>query len=105
MQPDRTGHTPLRVDLGCDDCVSAGLVDEWLQARNALSIEIFLQHTPFGRSPVFCARRLRQLRHQGGIEPTAASVRRPAFVDRPNDRHPAIDAEDVHGDSAHLVTS
>jgi hypothetical protein len=32
--------TPLRVDVGCDDCVSAGLVDEWLQARNELSIEI-----------------------------------------------------------------
>jgi hypothetical protein len=27
--------------VGCDDCVSAGLVDEWLQARNELSIEIF----------------------------------------------------------------
>jgi hypothetical protein len=31
---------PLRFDVGCDDCISAGLVDEWLQARNALSIEI-----------------------------------------------------------------
>jgi len=43
--------TPLRGGVGCDDRVSAGLVDEWLQARNALSIEIFLQHTRFGRSP------------------------------------------------------
>src|SRR5688572_3758504 len=27
---------PLRVDVGSDDCVRAGLVDEWLQARNEL---------------------------------------------------------------------
>ncbi|HEX9938494.1 MAG TPA: hypothetical protein VGB15_15260, partial [Longimicrobium sp.] len=33
--------TPLRVDVGSDDCVSAGLVDEWLQGGNELSIEIF----------------------------------------------------------------
>jgi hypothetical protein len=45
----------LRVDVGSDDCVSAGLVDEWLQARNELSIEIFLQHTRLGVHPVFCA--------------------------------------------------
>jgi hypothetical protein len=36
----------LRVDVGCDDCVSAGLVDEWLQARNELSIEIFRKYVP-----------------------------------------------------------
>ena len=50
-----TPDTSLRVDVGCDDCVSAELVDEWLQARNALSIEIFLQHTRSGVHPVFCA--------------------------------------------------
>ena len=95
----------MRVDVGCDDCVSAGLVDEWLQARNELSIEIFLQHTRFGRSPRLLRLKASATASSGGIEPTAASVRRPAFVDRPNDRHPAIDAEDVHGDPARLVTS
>jgi hypothetical protein len=39
------------VDAGSDNCVSAGLVDEWLHARNALSIENFLRDTRFGRSP------------------------------------------------------
>ena len=46
--------TPLRVDVGSDDCVSAGLVDEWLQARNALSIEIFFRTPGSGVHPVFC---------------------------------------------------
>jgi len=31
------------------------LVDEWLQVRNALSIEIFLQHTLSVVHPAFCA--------------------------------------------------
>ena len=43
--------TPLRVDAGSDVCVRAGLVDEWLQARDELRIEIFLRRTRFGRSP------------------------------------------------------
>ena len=76
-----------------------------LQARNELSIEILLQHTRFGRSPRLLRLKASATASSGEIEPTAASVRRPAFVDRPNDRHPAIDAEDVHGDSARLVTS
>jgi hypothetical protein len=45
----------LLVDLGSGDCVSAGLVDEWLQARNALSIEIFLRDTSSVVHPVFLA--------------------------------------------------
>ena len=95
----------MRVDVGSDDCVSAGLVDEWLQARNELSIEIFLQDTHFRRSPRLLRLKASATASSGGIESTAAFVRRPAFVDRPNDRHPAIDAEDVQSDSARLVTS
>ena len=71
----------MRMDVGCDDCVSAGLVDEWLQARNELSIEIFLQHTPFERSPRLLRLKASATASSGGIEPTAASVRRPAFVE------------------------
>jgi hypothetical protein len=37
LQPDNRGR--------------ALLFDEWLQARNALSIEIFLQDTPWGLTP------------------------------------------------------
>src|SRR3954451_13302766 len=70
--------TPLRVDVGSDDCVSAGLVDEWLQARNELSIEIFLQHTRFGRSPRLLRLKASATASSGGLESTAASMRRPA---------------------------
>ena len=74
--------TPLRVDVGCDDCVSAGLVDEWLQVRNELSIEIFFQHTRFGRSPRLLRLKATPTASSGGIELTAASVRRAVFADR-----------------------
>ncbi|MFL5386474.1 MAG: hypothetical protein ACJ8GN_28485, partial [Longimicrobiaceae bacterium] len=47
--------TSLRVDVGSDDCVSAGLVDEWLQARNELSIEFFCSTPGSGVHPVICA--------------------------------------------------
>ncbi|HYH82640.1 MAG TPA: hypothetical protein VEX86_22805, partial [Longimicrobium sp.] len=40
---------------GSDDCGSARLVDEWLQARNALSIEIFCRTPTWGAHPVFRA--------------------------------------------------
>ena len=93
------------VDVGSDDCVSAGLVDEWLQARNELSIEIFLQHTRFERSPRLSAPEGFGNCVIRGNRAHRSPVRRPAFVDRPNDRHPAIDAEDVHGESARFVTS
>jgi hypothetical protein len=45
----------LRVDVGSDDCVSAELVDEWLQGGNELSIEIFCSTPGSGVHPVFCA--------------------------------------------------
>ena len=51
----KTSTTKVAAERGCDDCVSAGLVDEWLQARNELSIEIFLQDSQSRSSPVFCA--------------------------------------------------
>ena len=40
----------------------------------------------------------------GGIEHSAASVRHPGLVDAEKDRHPSVDAEDVHGCQARLVT-
>ena len=39
---------PPLAGAGFDDCGSTRLVDEWLQVRNALSIEIFLQDTLLG---------------------------------------------------------
>jgi hypothetical protein len=38
--------TPRCTILDSSDCGRAGLVDEWLQVRNALSIEIFSQDHP-----------------------------------------------------------
>jgi len=60
--------------LGCN-LIAPELADEWLQARNALSIEIFFGNTRFRRSP----RRLRLkasfTASSGGIEPSLSSVR------------------------------
>ncbi|HEX9936383.1 MAG TPA: hypothetical protein VGB15_04650, partial [Longimicrobium sp.] len=69
----------MRVDVGSDDCVSAGLVDEWLQGGNELSIEFSAAH-PVRRSPRLLRLKASATASSGGIEPTAASVRRPAFV-------------------------
>ena len=102
MQPGRTRHRS-RVDVGSDDCVSAGLIDELPQTRNELCIEILCGTPVSGVHPVFCALKASATASSGGIEPDAASVRRPDVVDRPKDRHPAIDAEDVHGDLARLM--
>ena len=62
------------VTAGFDDCGSAGLVDEWLQARNALSIEIFLQDTHLGSSPRLLRLNASPTASSGGIKHSAASV-------------------------------
>ena len=85
MQPDRTvpplnlHDTPLLVDVGSNDFVSAGLADEWLQARNALSIEIFLQDTLFRRSPRHLRLKASPTASSGEPEPSSASLRRPSL--------------------------
>ena len=110
MQPDRTvpllnlHDTPLLVDVGSNDFVSAGLADEWLQARNALSIEIFLQDTLFRRSPRHLRLKARQLRHRGNLSPPRPPCVAPAFVNAVQRSYPTINAEDVRGDQARLVT-
>ncbi|MFL5511406.1 MAG: hypothetical protein ACJ8CN_03075 [Gemmatimonadales bacterium] len=88
---------------GPGDCGSARLVDEWLQARNALSIEIFLQDTLSGSSPRFLRLKASATASLGGIEHSAASVRHPALVDAGEHRHPSVDAEDVRGGQTRLV--
>src|SRR5215213_6310628 len=87
-----------------DDCVSAGLVDEWLQVRNALSIEIFLRDTQWGSSPRLLRPKASPTASSGGNEHSAASVRHPAFVDAGDDRHPSIGAEDMHSGRTRLVS-
>src|SRR5215213_2749493 len=86
-----------------DDCVSPGLVDEWLQVRNALSIEIFLRDTLWGSSPRLLRPKASPTSSSGGNEHSAASVRHPAFVDAGDDRHPSIGAEDMHSGRTRLV--
>jgi len=71
--------THLLFDVGSDNCVRAGLVDERLQARNALSIEIFLQNTLFRRSPRLLRLKASSTASSGGIETSAVSVRRPSL--------------------------
>jgi hypothetical protein len=78
--------------LSSGDCGRAGLVDEWLQVRNALSIEIFSQDHPLPSFTPSSAPEGFVNCVIGGIEPSLSSVRLSAFVDRANDRHPAIDA-------------
>ena len=82
---------------------SAGLADEWLQARNELSIEIFLPHPLIGSS-----RRLPRLK----ASPTASSgdpsrprppCVAPAFVDPVQPSSSSSDATDAHGGQARLV--
>ena len=77
---------------------SAIPADEWLQARIALSIEIFCRTPPLGSSP----RRLRLeglancvIRGNRALGCFPASPQPPWM--RANDRHPFVDAEDVHG--------
>ncbi|HEX9935497.1 MAG TPA: hypothetical protein VGB15_00190, partial [Longimicrobium sp.] len=64
-QNDESSATLPPAGAVCDDFGSARLVDEWLRARNALSIEIFLQDTPLGSSPRLLRLEACQLRHQG----------------------------------------
>ncbi|HET7230651.1 MAG TPA: hypothetical protein VFJ16_11655, partial [Longimicrobium sp.] len=70
---------------------------------NALSIEIFFRNTRFRRSP----RRLRLqasfTASSGEIEPSRSSVRLRRRRGTANDRHPALDAQDVHDDWTRLV--
>src|SRR5215213_6120816 len=87
-----------------DDCVSPGLVDEWLQVRNALSIEIFLLDTLWGSSPRLLRPKASPTASSGGNEHSAASVRHPAVVDAGDDRHPSIGAEDMHSGRTRLVS-
>ena len=66
---------------GSDDFGSARLVDEWLQARNELSIEIFLQDTHAGSSPRLLRLKASPTASSGGIEHSAASVRHLSLVE------------------------
>jgi len=50
LQPERSGRSARSDNRG-----SARLVDEWLRARNALSIEIFFRTPSSVVHPVFCA--------------------------------------------------
>ncbi|MFL5386701.1 MAG: hypothetical protein ACJ8GN_29745 [Longimicrobiaceae bacterium] len=45
-----------------------------------------------------------KLRHQGESSTPPPSCVTPALVDAANDRHPSIDAKDVHGGQTRLVT-
>jgi hypothetical protein len=80
VEPDhRTSGRPVPVS---DDCVSAGLVDEWLQVRNELSIKKLLWNTPlpsFTRSAA--PERIVNCVIRGKPEPSAASLRHPSLVD------------------------
>src|SRR5687767_12265912 len=58
---------------GCDDDGSARVVDEWLHARNELSIEIFLQDTRLGSAPRHLRLKASPTASSGGIEHPAAS--------------------------------
>src|SRR5215213_6652515 len=73
--------SPPLVIAGSDDRGSARPVDEWLQARNEMSIEIFLQDTYRGTHPVFPCLKALPTASSGGIEHSVASVRHPSFVD------------------------
>jgi hypothetical protein len=72
--------SPL-VAAGSNDCVGAGLIDEWPQARHAVSIEIFLQDTLVGRSSRLLRLKASQTASSGGIEHSDACVHRSSFVD------------------------
>src|SRR5689334_23689174 len=63
---------------GLGDCGSARAVDEWLQGRHELSIVIFLQDTPWHRSPCLPRLNAPQTAISGGIEHYAATVHHPA---------------------------
>jgi len=81
-----------------------GLVDEWLQARNALSIEIFCR-TPFIRHPPPSAA---PEGFANCVIRGTRATRKPSCVTRPswmrrNHRHPTLDAEEVHGDQVRAV--
>jgi hypothetical protein len=79
VEPDhRASGRPLPVS---DDCVSAGLVDEWLQVRNELSIEIFCGTPPFRRLPGLLRVNASSTASSGETGAFAASLRHPGFVD------------------------
>ena len=69
--------------IGCNltNRSSAILAGEWLQARNALSIEIFCRALPGGVHPVFCAWRLGQPRPQGESNTPLLPCVTPALAD------------------------
>ena len=73
------------------------LADEWLQARNALSIKNFCEDTLFRRSPRLLRLKASSTASSGGIEPSLSFLRLSSLRGRAKDRHPVIDAEDVHG--------
>jgi hypothetical protein len=66
-------HLGLRRS-GCN-LIAPELVDEWLQARNALSIEIFAGTPASVAHPVVCALKASFTASSGGIEPSRSSVR------------------------------
>jgi hypothetical protein len=81
----------------------AELVDEWLQVRNELSIEIFLQDPLVGCLPLSSAPEGFVNCVIRGIEHSAASVR---HLTPPWDRRMIVihPSEDVHGRQTRLVT-
>jgi hypothetical protein len=102
VEPDhRTSGRPVMVS---DDCVSAGLVDEWLQVRNELSIEIFCGTPPFRRSPGLPrlnASSTASSGDTGAFRGVLASLRFRG-CGAPH-RRPTLDAEEVHGRQARLI--
>src|ERR1041384_326029 len=65
---------------GSADYCSAELVDEWLQAPNALSIEIFCRDTHLGSSPRLPPLEASPTASSGGIEHSVASMRHLSLV-------------------------
>jgi len=74
-------HALSWLGAGSDDRGGAGLVDAWLQARNALSIEIF-RGTPHPGSSLPLPRlKASPTASSGAIEHSAASVRHLVLVE------------------------